>query len=870
MSLRRAAGASPQPELSSPRRVATAWLHRVAPFLPVLLFVVALSVLHHELGGARYHEVMNALRALPASRLLAAAGATVAGYLMLAGYDLLGARHAGAGLAAPRVALASFIGYSFSNTVGHALLTSVPLRFRLYAGWGASAEQIGRIVAFGFLTFWVGFLSLGGAVFTFLPGELPPGLHLPAGAERPLGIAFLVVVAAYLAASFGNAARLAGRRRAWLPRPRLALAQVAVASSDWALSAAVLWVLLPGTVRPSFPGFLASFLVAQLAGFLSQVPGGLGVFETVLLALLAPASPHPALLAALLAYRTVYYLLPLLAAVLSLAVLEVRRQRERVGRAWDALSGAARAVIPPAFAAVTFVAGALLLLTGATPTRGSTMAWINELLPLPVIEVSHFLGSVAGGLLLVLARGLQQRLAAARRATLGLLAGGIVFAVARGADWATAGALAAMLAALAPLAPAFDRRASLGATRFTTRWTAAVLLVLAATAWLTLFAYRHLDASADLWWTFALEGHAPRALRALVGTAAVVTVVGLSRLLRPAPPAPELPTAEELDRAAALAATSRRTTAWLALLGDKRLLFSDDGRAFAMLAVEGRSWVVLGDPVGPPPAAGELAWRVRDLAEGHGGWPVFYQVGAETLPRYVDMGLRLLKLGETARVPLADWSLEGGARKRLRREVRKVEETGAVLEVLEPAAVPAVLPRLREISDAWLAAKSTAEKGFSLGFFRPDYLARLPLAVVRREGVVVAFANLLPGADREELSVDLMRYAPSAPEGVMTFLFAGLLAWGSAAGYRWFDLGMAPLSGVDTRPGAPLWNRVAGLLYRHAEHFYNFRGLRSYKEKFGPQWEPSYLASPGGLVLPQVLSHLAVLISGGVREVFRR
>jgi phosphatidylglycerol lysyltransferase len=141
---------------------------------------------------------------------------------------------------------------------------------------------------------------------------------------------------------------------------------------------------------------------------------------------------------------------------------------------------------------------------------------------------------------------------------------------------------------------------------------------------------------------------------------------------------------------------------------------------------------------------------------------------------------------------------------------------------------------------------------------------------VRVGGAPVAFANLWPTATREELSVDLMRFSPDAPNGTMDYLFIELMMWGKGQGYRWFNLGMAPLSGLETRALAPVWQRLGGFVYRHGEAFYNFEGLRRYKGKFDPVWEPRYLASPRGLQLPAVLLDLSTLISGGVRELITR
>jgi len=115
-----------------------------------------------------------------------------------------------------------------------------------------------------------------------------------------------------------------------------------------------------------------------------------------------------------------------------------------------------------------------------------------------------------------------------------------------------------------------------------------------------------------------------------------------------------------------------------------------------------------------------------------------------------------------------------------------------------------------------------------------------------------------------------MRFLPDAPDGVMEYLFIELMLWGAAEGYEWFNVGMAPLSGMEARALAPLWNRVNALVYRHGENFYNFQGLRAYKEKFDPEWSPRYLAAPGGFALPRVIADVASLISGGLTGVVRK
>jgi phosphatidylglycerol lysyltransferase len=417
---------------------------------------------------------------------------------------------------------------------------------------------------------------------------------------------------------------------------------------------------------------------------------------------------------------------------------------------------------------------------------------------------------------------------------------------------------------------AFYRPTSILEERFTPIWAVSVAGVIATAVWVAMLAYRHVEYSGELWWTFALDANAPRALRATLVVVLLATAYLLLNLLQPAKPEPAVANGNDLERAKRIIQTSELTVANAALTGDKRLLFSEAGDAFVMYQVNGRSWIALGDPIGPRARAEELVWRFRELSDYHGGRTVFYQASGERLPLYVDLGLAALKIGEEARVPLQQFSLDGAARADLRQAHRRAERSGATFEIVPPDRVAALMPTLARISDAWLTDKSTAEKRFSVGAFSPEYLSNFPIALVRSEGAPSAFVNLWPTGTKEELSVDLMRFGPDAPRGAMDYLFIELMLWARAEGYRWFNLGMAPLAGLERHPLAPAWHRVGNFVFRHGEHFYNFEGLRRYKAKFDPVWEPRYLVAPGGVALPRILVDVSVLIAGGMKELFAR
>lgn len=836
----------------------------LSPVLVLAVFAAVLWLLHRELAEYHWHEVIAGMGQVPWQRIVAAIGITAVSYAVLIGYDWIALHELKKEVPFPRVALASFCGFVTGYNFG-AMLGGTSVRYRLYSAWGLSSVDIVELMALIAMTFWIGLATLGGVLLTFDALPLPAPLHLPLANARPVGLLLLISAVMLIVASV--VVRTPLTLRGWsvrLPSWRILLVQMIIGAFDLTIAALVPYLLLPESITVSFEHFLAAYLLGVAISLVSHVPGGLGILEFVLIATLHPTHPED-LLASLLVFRVIYFLLPLAICVVSLAGNEAFAHRHRVRRAADILTRATKAIAPRLLAWLAMLAGALLLFSGATPTAAERIPWLRRFLSLELVEASHFLASLVGMALLVIAQGLRRRLDAAYWMMMGLLAAGVLLSILKGFDFEEAAVLMVMLIALLPLREHFHRRGRLLDQPLTPAWLGAVALIVVCSIGLGLFAYKRVEFSSELWWQFSLRGDAPRFLRASIGVLSVGVLVSLIMLLRPARSKPHPPTAEEVETAAVIVASSKETCSHLALLGDKSLLFNEMRTGFVMYGISGQSFVALGDPVAPEAEQEELAWQFRELVDRQQGWPVFYQVNQETLPIYLDLGLSLLKLGEEARVPLRDFSLEGKQRKSLRATYNHLERDGLNFDVLPVEETRGVMPRLKAISDSWLVAKNTREKRFSLGYFDEKYLARYPLAVIRRGDEILAYANVLAGAEQEELSIDLMRHAEDAPHGVMDQLFIGLMLWGRLQGYAYFNLGMAPLSGLENRQLAPLWHRVGGLLFRHGEHFYNFEGLRDYKDKFDPEWRPKYLASPGGIALPMILANVATLISGGVK-----
>ena len=540
---------------------------------------------------------------------------------------------------------------------------------------------------------------------------------------------------------------------------------------------------------------------------------------------------------------------------------------------WNDYKPAIRAATPWTAALLTAAAGVMLLASGVTPSEPYRFMRLLEVTPVLLIEVSHFASSVMGLALVMLAFGLRARLDAAWAATMAALLIGAPLALLKGFNWEESAALVALAVVLAPLRGAFPRSARLTRMEVTPGWLLSAGCVLIGAGLLGMWSFQHADYADRPWWRVMADADAARAIRAWVGSALALFVFGLWRLFASAATPPVVGEADPKFarvRAVLSKAEVAEPGSNLALLGDKRFLFSNSGDSFLMFGVRGRSWIALGGPVGRRDERLELLWRFRELADSHAARPGLYGLTADDLPDIVELGFSIQKVGESAAVPLETFSVEGRRRGNLRRAWRKADEEGATFEVLQGEALAAVLPELQSISEQWLVHHAGGEKAFSMGSFRTSYISEFPVAVVRFEGRPVAFANLWTTAARSAFSMDLMRYADEAPKNIMDYLFIELIAWGKAQGYEAFEFGMAPLAGLDDRPLAPIMSRVGKLLFERGEEIYNFQGVRRYKDKYDPVWQSRYIAAPHKWTIPHLLADVGLLSSGGMTGLAKR
>lgn len=843
---------------------------RFVRLLPAAAIAFALWLTHRALGDYTTRELVRLVFDFPATTLAAAVALTAAGYLMLAGYDWIALRHVGRRLPLPQVLLAGFTGFAVSNSAGHALLSGGALRYRFYSGWGLSGLEIAQVVVLSTITYFLACATLLAASFGFAPPELFVRGQLAGGSLAVMSWLAIIMLVAYWALVLGGRRSLRWREHTLaLPGPAITLLQSLVGAADLLLASAVLYLLLGQHADIPFALFLNAYLVAQLAGLFSQSPGGLGVFEGVFVFLLTGEHASGAMLAALIVYRAIYYLLPLLVASALLLVFELRasgKWRRGLALPWLVL----RQALPRLYSMLLLVSGAMLLLSGVLPAETRRLEWLGNYLPIALIEASHLAGSLAGLLLLVLARGVHLRLRSAYYLTLLLLAIGCVASLLKGVDFEEATVLGLMLVLLAPARGLFNRLSRVDQTGLSLQWTLGIAVVLGVATWIGFLSYQDVAYSHTLWFSFHLHGDAQRFLRMTLVVFLCAGALLVHFMLRRSDHRPHAPDTAELAQAAALVAASSDSSQFLALTGDKNLFWNTEHTGFIAYVSTPGYWIAIGDPCGTAQVQEETVWQFRETADRYAAKPVFYRVRPALLPLYLDLGLTPLKLGEEALVDLANFTLQGSRHATLRHCLNRGRRENWELRILSGATVSTHMDRLREISDQWLRTKHTREKGISLGFFDPDYLARTDIAILARGDEIAAFANLWRPQARDEVSIDLMRYADAAPPMAMDLLLILLMLWAREQGFHHFNLGMAPLSGFDSHPLAPMWQKLGRSVFTYGNEFYNFQGLRAFKDKFDPVWSPRYIALPSTLDLPAALLQITTRIAGGARGVFAK
>lgn len=278
----------------------------------------------------------------------------------------------------------------------------------------------------------------------------------------------------------------------------------------------------------------------------------------------------------------------------------------------------------------------------------------------------------------------------------------------------------------------------------------------------------------------------------------------------------------------------------LAFTGDKSFYVNEDEDVFIMYRHTMNAVIVLGDPVGNRNQFNQILSDFYDQMQFLGHDIIFYQVQSKLLSLYHDYGNIFFKLGEEALIDLNTFSLSGKKKRGMRATYNKLETEGYQFDIMHAPYSQEDLKMMKDISDSWLESKQ--EMSFSVGSFQLDYLNRAPVAVIRnKNNEIVGFCSLMFTNYNQSISIDLIRWNKNIDLPLMDALYIHMLLWAKEEGYKQFNMGMATLSNVGLNKHAYLREKFAAKVFENMNSLYSFQGLRNYKQKYAPDWEPRYL-----------------------------
>jgi len=828
----------------APRRVPRILpaLRAVWPWLLVALVGVFGWKELREVDFVRVRDLLHGTDVALVALLLAATAANLA----LAGfYDVAALGERGLPPARTKRWSIGVVAFAWSNFLTIGPLAGPALRLWLYAPLGVSIGRARRALVTILAAFSTALCVWSAAVSIPLPAFLAgPAVRI----ALALATGFAVAYASTRIGRLWGGDRRAGRLES-------AMTLAAVSLFDWLLA----WVVFHLAVATQVEGIqtgasMKIFFVGQLIGLISLVPGGFGSADLFWGASLTSlAGSHDRVAAALLLYRFIYYALPFLFASLVLAGRFVSTGRRTAAAARTGL------------ASYAFLCGAVLLASAASPSLSDRSRILQDMVPLALVEISHGASILLGFVLILSSRGLARGYRSSHRLSVALFLAAAVTTFLKGLDYEEA--LLALVAAvlLILFRAAFERDGGLHPSlEFAMSAGLAAVLLFGAVGLGSYDAWPDLPTAFS---RFAFLAHEERFVRGLVILASVAALVALRWGQRPRSP-DILPDGPAITRGLAEAtALGRNSNALLVATGDKALFRRHASEAgFIAYRTSGRFLIAWSDPVCAPGDEHELLSAFVEHAADWDREAVLYQISASLVPVAHDLGFVFFKLGEEAIVDLPAFDMKGNKAKTQRHALNAMEKAGGRFRIVAGDELRGLLPELRRVSDAWLRAKGTTEKGFSLGRFDADYLLRCSCAVVTDAGErVVAFANVLEGPRGEEVTVDMMRHADPGDSGLpspMEYLILKFMEDAKARGFSRFNLGMAPLAAVGaTRRARPI-ERLAHQFFLHGEAWYNYQGLRRFKERFHPRWEPRYLAYRRPWDWPFAVAATTQLISG--------
>jgi phosphatidylglycerol lysyltransferase len=676
-----------------------------------------------------------------------------------------------------------------------------------------------------------------------------------------IGVLFLVLIAAYV--SFSAIRSKPIKIFKWtvsFPGIKIVAAQIALATADWIIASLTLYMLMPAG-EISYFVLLKVFLVSQLLGIISQVPGGMGIFEVAINGLLPNAAGNPGVIGGLLAYRAIFYFFPLAIAVCMLAAYEIARLVKTFDEKTKIFGKTVSAVIVQTLAISVFFAGMTAIFATSTPFNAGQLKMVINLLPPWLANSAHFFLSASSASLLFLSRTMQLRIKGAYKWSVAFLIISIACMFIVGENVVVLAVFIIVLTALLFAKKYFYRDVSILNAAFNAMWFSAIGGVFALAVWIgvfvnkyAIFSWVHFDA---FYANLFSDGDAARFSRATIGIIVIFIIVAIEQVFRNFIRKPVVFDKKDVKN---IVDSQNYAYAYNALSDDKQYVVNEQKDAFIMYAPSGNSWIVLGDPVGNFSSKSELLWKFKEITEKKNVKPAFIAIEKRYSPIYADLGLDVFELGKEAKVLLRSFEPSAYFEK-LEEDARK---NGFEYEICKPSDFEKYRADFRRINLQWEKECFYIERNFIPGKYDESYMSGMNFGALKKNGAVTAFSILFAAENKYEISSDVVRHINCKNEIFVYMIYKNIL-WAKENGYKFFNLGLSYVETPDNDNGAL---KYFAKMFSFAEHFgYDLKALEEFKEKFKPKWHKRYIAIHPDKYIVMFIKNFTSLISPRAKAV---
>lgn len=640
------------------------------------------------------------------------------------------------------------------------------------------------------------------------------------------------------------------------------LAICAMAMLEWATTIALIYIILKITgANIPFYSFLPVYITSAVIGIISMVPGGVGTFDLAFISgIEAFGVPVSQALIVILLYRISYYIVPVVIGIL----LYMNDFSKMVNKRYKNLPYQILSLIAYKFVRImVFITGVTMLLTAVNSHLLLKIRLFEKLFGSVRLGVSNDISILVGFLLIMAACLLRYKSKTIYKASCVVLVVGIIALLSKGLY------IGEVVISLIAVYSLYASRRMFYRESFVINWRSTFVDALVLIG--SLLGYY---AVLDIYLNFTKD-HLERHLFVKLGATAlymfiIVAVIYIAIFFfnkeKDFPTKSFYYYEDDINRIVNEYEGSSLTH--LVYLRDKYIHLNEDKDVMFQYQIYSDKIFVLGNPIGNREKIFDEIERFHEMADLYGYTPVFYQIEEDMITYLHSHGYDFMKIGEEAMIDVPSFEVVGNKMKSLKKSRNKMVNEGYTFEMIKPPYSEETMKALRDISDEWLDGRN--EKGYSVGFFDEYYLSKEDIGIVKdADGVIRGFANIMNMYDHgESFSVDLMRFSKSATRGIMDYMFINLIELGKEAGYKRFNMGMAPLANVGTSKYAFLNEKIALQVYEYGQIFYSFKGLKKFKNKYTNDWEPRYVAyrRHTSLIFTMIQSALLIKDKNGTGE----